>query len=352
MKNGQDCRLFRGVRYLIITLVFCGVRHSGQSRHRRFALTLLQHALLQLATPIQLAHKAARIAPSRLCFYVQFQKDFGSQHALDLDPCRGPDFLEHAPALAHQDSFLSIAFAIDCRSDAREPLPFLEVFDHHGGGIGNFFTGIKQDLFPNSFGRHESRRLIGNLVFRKISRPRGKDREDAVEQNIESLALECRDRKDLSEVIKLAVFLDDGQQLRFFADKIHFVEDQKSLALAASDQVERKAVPRIELMLHVHDYQHEIAAFQSLADFNHHLAAERTVGLVHTRRIDEHDLAAIATLAFRNMDYTLNAVARGLWLRRDDGELFAHQRIEQRRLARVGPTENTNETGAKWHRGL
>jgi hypothetical protein len=46
----------------------------------------------------------------------------------------------------------------------------------------------------------------------------------------------------------------------------------------------------------------------------------------------------------------LNAVARSLWLGRNDGELFADKSIEQRRLARIGPSENTNETRAKWHR--
>ena len=51
------------------------------------------------------------------------------------------------------------------------------------------------------------------------------------------------------------------------------------------------------------------------------------------------------------MNYALNAVARGLRLGRDDGQLLAHERIEQCGLARVGAAENANETGAKGHGG-
>ena len=31
---------------------------------------------------------------------------------------------------------------------------------------------------------------------------------------------------------------------------------------------------------------------------------------------------------------------------------LAHERIQQRRLARVGPPENANKSGSKWHKKL
>ena len=97
--------------------------------------------------------------------------------------------------------------------------------------------------------------------------------------------------------------------------------------------------------------QHEIAAFQRFAHLDHHLAAQRTVGLVHSRSIDQHDLRRRRLpFALGNVNDALNAVARGLRLGRDDGQLLAHQRIEQRGLARVGAAENADETGAEWHR--
>ncbi len=104
-------------------------------------------------------------------------------------------------------------------------------------------------------------------------------------------------------------------------------------------------------MRHIHDYQHQVATLERLAHLDHHLAAEGTVGPVNSWRIDQDNLAAIFALAFAlgNVNYALNAVARGLRLGRDDGQLLAHERIEQSGLARVGAAEDTNETGAKGH---
>ena len=66
--------------------------------------------------------------------------------------------------------------------------------------------------------------------------------------------------------------------------------------------------------------------------------------------VDEHDLSTALPFAFGNVDDALNPVPRGLGLGGNDRELFAYERIEQRGLARVGAAENTNETGAEWHK--
>src|SRR5437667_8761361 len=50
------------------------------------------------------------------------------------------------------------------------------------------------------------------------------------------------------------------------------------------------------------------------------------------------------------MNHSLDAVARGLRLRRNNRELLTDERIQHCRLARIGPAENADETGAKWHR--
>src|SRR4029077_15405115 len=50
-----------------------------------------------------------------------------------------------------------------------------------------------------------------------------------------------------------------------------------------------------------------------------------------------------------NVEDALNAVARGLWLRTDDGQPFASQRIEQGGFAGVGPAEDAHESRTKGH---
>src|SRR5215469_6938573 len=108
-------------------------------------------------------------------------------------------------------------------------------------------------------------------------------------------------------------------------------------------------VPRIELVRDVHDNQYKVATFESLAYLNHHLAPERTVGFVNPRSIDQHDLPATFSFTLGNVHDALNTVARGLRLRRNDGQLLANHSIEQRRLTGVGPAENADESGAEWH---
>ena len=84
-------------------------------------------------------------------------------------------------------------------------------------------------------------------------------------------------------------------------------------------------------MSYVHDREHQVATFERLADLDHHLPAEGTIGLVYARSIDENNLRAVAPFALAYMHDALNAVARGLRLRRNDRQLFADQRVEQRR---------------------
>ena len=73
-----------------------------------------------------------------------------------------------------------------------------------------------------------------------------------------------------------------------------------------------------------------------------HGAIERALfAEMQPRRIDEGDLHA------RTIEHAEHAVARGLRARRDDGEFFADERIEQRRLADVGTADERGETRAK-----
>ena len=106
----------------------------------------------------------------------------------------------------------------------------------------------------------------------------------------------------------------------------------------------------IQFARSIHDQQDKIAAFQRLAHFDHHLAAERTVRLVYARSIDQNDLRGVAAFALGQIDDALNSIARGLRFGRDDGEFFAHESIEQRGLAGVRAAENADKTGAERHR--
>ena len=57
-------------------------------------------------------------------------------------------------------------------------------------------------------------------------------------------------------------------------------------------------------------------------------------------------------LRFGHVDDPQNAVARGLGLGADDGQLFADQGIEQGGFAGVGTTQNADESGVKGHKNF
>src|ERR1700694_3174544 len=65
--------------------------------------------------------------------------------------------------------------------------------------------------------------------------------------------------------------------------------------------------------------------------------------------LDEHDLPGLASFLLGNVDDSEDAVACGLRFRRDDSQLLADQRIQQRALSGIGATENANESGVEGH---
>ena len=62
---------------------------------------------------------------------------------------------------------------------------------------------------------------------------------------------------------------------------------------------------------------------------------------MNPRRVSENDLRAIGR------DDALNGRTGGLGLIGDDGDFRPHERIQQRRFARIGPAENGDEPRAE-----
>src|SRR6185369_561184 len=102
----------------------------------------------------------------------------------------------------------------------------------------------------------------------------------------------------------------------------------------------------------INDEQDQFAAHHRFPHLGHHLAAQRSVGAMNSRSVDEHNLAAQLTLLPGHVDDSQNAVARGLGLGTDDGQLFADQSIEQGRFAGVRTTQNADESGVKGHKNF
>ena len=74
-----------------------------------------------------------------------------------------------------------------------------------------------------------------------------------------------------------------------------------------------------------------------------HRAVEPALRLENAGRVDEHDLRFA-----RDRD-AAHDIARGLHLGRDDGDLGADQRVDQRRFAGVRRADDGDEAAARCH---
>ena len=72
-----------------------------------------------------------------------------------------------------------------------------------------------------------------------------------------------------------------------------------------------------------------------------HVLPQRILGRVNARRVDEDDLRGLAG------ENAQDAIARGLRLGRDDGNLLAQQRVQQRGLAHVRLADNGDKAGTE-----
>jgi hypothetical protein len=91
----------------------------------------------------------------------------------------------------------------------------------------------------------------------------------------------------------------------------------------------------------LHDHHHQIHALQRARRGAIEVPVQRPAfARMDARRVHEYRLhAALGANAKQ-------AVARGLWLGRGDGELLPDQAIEQRRLADVRPADDGDGAGA------
>ena len=218
---------------------------------------------------------------------------------------------------------------------------------------GNFFFGLYQHLFPNDFRHHEADRLIGDLVFREIAWAFGQEFQDFSQKHVEAFAFSGGERNDLAEIMQLAVAVDDGQQFVFCtAQQINLVQQQEDRCAGLLRHIQHELVFAREATGHVCDQENQFASDHGFADFRHHLAAERRIRPVNAWSVDQNDLAAQLALLLRHMDDPENAVARGLGLGADDGQLLADQGVQKRGFAGVGTAQYADESGVKGHKGL
>ena len=72
--------------------------------------------------------------------------------------------------MAYNDTFLTIAFYVNCCVDVYIFVCFLKTFNLHFYRIRYFLVVIEQNFFTNNFAYKESSGFIGELIFVEIRR--------------------------------------------------------------------------------------------------------------------------------------------------------------------------------------
>ncbi len=143
--------------------------------------------------------------------------------------------------------------------------------------------------------------------------------------------------------------LRDQRQQALFGDGVDLVQQQDDGRIRFFCKVEHELIARIELARYVDDHQQQVAALQRVVDLFHHATVEGVDGLVHAGRVDQNKLPGGPFPFLLDVDDALDAVARGLRLTGDDGELLADERVQQRGFACVGTANDGDESGAECH---
>ncbi len=130
----------------------------------------------------------------------------------------------------------------------------------------------------------------------------------------------------------------DQRQQRVLLHAVHFIQQQVHRPAKPLHPLKRKSVARAEIGRRINNQREHIHAFERMLQLVHHHAAKNIPRLMDSRRINQHDLRVLA------IHDPLNAIARGLRLRRDDRNLLANKRVHERRFARVWSAYNGNES--------
>ena len=198
--------------------------------------------MLELTPPIQFFHEASRVAPAGFDLDEEFEKNLGAYHLLDVKTGGGSDLLEHLAAFAEQDGFLAVAFAINHGGNPGQARTLFELLDQNRDRVRHLFMRLHQNMFADQLRRHESHRLIGDLIFREIARAVGQSFQDAGEQLIEAFLLESGDGDDLFKIVQRLELCDQWEQITLVREEIDFVEQQEDRSARLFRQVEDEGV--------------------------------------------------------------------------------------------------------------
>ena len=182
-------------------------------------------------------------------------------------------------------------------------------------------------------------RRVGDLVLRIEPGTFGHEARQLLPKPVETVPPQGRDHVGLVEPQPGIDVGRESQQGRRL-DRVDLVEHQEPPPPNACELVHDRDVLLIEPLAGVDQQCNGVRIPGPAPGGRHHRPVEPALGSEDAGRVDEDDLARAL-----HHDAT-HERARGLYLARDDRDLGAHERIDQRRFAGVGGADQRHEAAA------
>ncbi len=188
-------------------------------------------------------------------------------------------------------------------------------------------------------------RLVGDHAVRVELRTDRHEPEQLVGQHIELVVGQRRERDDGVPVLAQGVDLEEpfGDLLAGRGIRLRHDRDLLRAAVAA-ERLGDAAVARTDLLVRGHEEADHVDVAEHLLDEVVEPLAEQRAGLVQPRRVHDHELAG------RAVQDAADGAPRRLRLVARDGDLLAHQRVRERRLADVRSSDECHEAGSSLRR--
>src|SRR5690625_3042427 len=316
---------------------------DSQASHR----TLAGSETLSGEVEAQSAERLRITLPVLEDLHVQIEVHGRPQERLDPPPRTGADLLEARAAAADDDRLLAVAFDVDVHVDVPQRailgpvLPRSHLLHLHGERVGQLVADVLQRGFADQFRHHHGLGLVGEVAVgvegRRQREMAGQDLVDGVDlesdlgghgHDVREVAQPGGPQERRSDLVpRDAVRLRHERHHRGAPGELG--ELLRDVAVAGTGQLVRR-----------HAESDDVDLREGAGDEVIEPLAQERPRSVETGGVDEDQLVVLP------VDDPPHRVARGLRLRGRDRDLLAHERVGQRRLARVGPADEACEPGA------
>ena len=303
--------------------------------------------------------------------HVEVEEDFLIHGDFEFMAGGAADVLDLPRTLANEHALMTLVSGENGSFDVEDrfTLPvfaIFDLFDLDGGRVGDFLRGLEVQLFADEFGDPEFVGDVGDLAIGILRRANGEMLEDRLDEQLNVLVLQRGDLYDRGVSARRCRGARIGRCRRRFLcrrdggyytpsrvlkprvavvaiGEVKLVQAENLRVRNLIDQFNDALVFRAYGASGIGDVDDDINAFEGVTDFVVKIGDESArLRFEDTGCVHEHDLALPGA-----RDDAVIGVTRCLRFGRNDGDLGADERIQQRGFTYVGAADQRGKTAAE-----